>query len=84
MEAELAALAVHPRQVKGACELRCICDVTLSRRSQVLLTQNDRVIQAISSNRANDSFCIHILPGRSRRRQHFAQPNPFDLPAREC
>ncbi len=58
-----------------------IAEVPLDDPSQVLLTQNNRVIQAFSSDRADDTFGIRILPGRSRCRQYFSQTNRRDLPA---
>lgn len=42
------------------------------RSSQVLLTQDNRVIRAFSPDGADDSFCIRVLPRRTRGRQHFA------------
>ncbi len=49
--------------------------------SQVLLSQNDRMIQALASDRSNHTLSVCVLPWRGRRRQYFAQSNRFDVPA---
>lgn len=53
---------------------------SLNGPSQMLLAEDDRMIQALSSDRSNHALSVRILPGRSRCRQHFAQPNRFNLP----
>ena len=39
--------------------------------SQVSLVQHDHMIQTLSPDRADQAFCVRILPRRARRRDHF-------------
>jgi len=50
-----------------------VVGIALDRSSQVMLTQDDCVIQALSPNRANNTLGVSVLPRRGWGRQNFRQ-----------
>ena len=45
---------------------------------QVLLTENNNVIEAISTDRAHEAFGIWVLPGGMRGRENFLDADALD------
>jgi hypothetical protein len=41
------------------------------------LVENDHVVEALATNRADDALHVRSLPRRARRRQNFFDPNDF-------
>ena len=44
------------------------------------LIENEEMVEALSSNRADDPLCEGILPGRARGGEDLANPHPLDSP----
>jgi hypothetical protein len=47
------------------------------------LSENDRMIQALSTNRSYETFHVGILPGRARCRGDFIEPDRSDFSAEQ-
>ena len=55
-----------------------ICKIQCQYSLQVDFVQHDHVIQTFSTDGADDSFSVGILPGRSRRSGDFVGSHAFD------
>ena len=63
------------RQMRSG--LFVVCEIGFQDSTQTGLIQNDDVIQALSSNRSDQSLEIGVLPGTLGRRQDFANAHAF-------
>src|SRR4051812_2475588 len=59
--------------------LMVIAEICGERAAQGLLMEDDHVIQALAANRADDSFHIGALPGRTRCGQHLLDSHRLHL-----
>ena len=55
-----------------------IIEILGQRSFQMFRIQNDEVVQALSSDRANQALGVRILPGTLRRSQHLFDPECRD------
>jgi len=66
VEREMSSSAVIVREVRG------------QDASQMPLAENDDMLQALASHRADEPLDERVLPGAVRRREDFTDPYPLD------
>src|SRR6188472_306717 len=60
-----------------------ILPVRAQHMAQMALAKHDHMIEALASDRADQSFSVTVLPRRSRRRRSVANANRANAP-RKC
>src|SRR5215472_2484963 len=58
--------------------MQVILGIGLQKAAEGRFVKHHDVVEALAAYRADEAFCIGILPRRLRRREHFADAHPAD------